>query len=238
MSSNKHIIKISSLSSPSQIISEFPNPYIEQIEGWRTEVENIITGKDNRLLMIVGPCSIHDISSAKEYGEKLIKLSEKLKDKLFIVMRVYFEKPRTIRGWKGLINDPNLDQTCDIEKGLRTARKLLLELNGMGLPCGCEFLEPISPQYIADLVTWGAIGARTTESQIHRQLSSGLSMPIGFKNGTGGSIDMAINAMISATNPHIFFGINEDGKASIISTKGNPHTHIILRGGKKPKTIS
>ena len=198
----------------------------------RQIIQNIIDGKDKRLLFIVGPCSIHDPSAAFEYAIKLKEIIEKVKDKIFIVMRTYFEKPRTTIGWKGLINDPYLNDTYKINDGLKIARKLLIDINKLGIPVACEFLDVFTPQYYADLVTWGAIGARTTESQLHRQLASGLSMPIGFKNGTGGSLDIAVDAVISSQYPHCFLGINESGQASIVSTKGNKNTHIILRGGK------
>lgn len=188
-------------------------------------------GDDDRLVVIVGPCSVHDVQAAKEYGALLAKEAERLKDDLMIVMRVYFEKPRTTVGWKGLINDPDLNGTYNINKGLRLARQLLLDISEMGLPIGTEFLDTISPQYTSDLVSWGAIGARTTESQVHRELASGLSCPIGFKNGTSGDIQIAADAIESAAGQHCFLGINEWGCASIVRTTGNPACHVILRGG-------
>jgi 3-deoxy-7-phosphoheptulonate synthase len=191
-----------------------------------------LQGKDQRLLVIVGPCSIHDVNAAREYGEKLSQLRLELADQLEIVMRVYFEKPRTTIGWKGLINDPHLDGSYDINTGLRVARKLLLDLAHLGLPAATELLDPIIPQYIADVISWTAIGARTTESQTHREMASGLSMPVGFKNGTDGSLHAAVNAMLAASRPHHFLGINSHGLASIVTTTGNPDGHIVLRGGK------
>ena len=190
--------------------------------------------RDHRLLVITGPCSIHDVDAAKEYALKLKALHDQCKDTLFIVMRVYFEKPRTTVGWKGLINDPHMDGSFDIESGLRKARELLIWLAELELPVATEALDPISPQYLAELFSWSAIGARTSESQTHREMASGLSMPVGFKNGTDGSLNIAINALESAANGHNFLGINESGQVSIISTNGNPDGHIILRGGKQP----
>ncbi|MEP2775535.1 MAG: 3-deoxy-7-phosphoheptulonate synthase [Luteolibacter sp.] len=198
----------------------------------RAEAEAILHGKDDRLLVIIGPCSIHDPEAAIQYAEKLKLEAARHKKDLCIVMRVYFEKPRTTVGWKGLINDPGLNGSFDINHGLRVARKLLLDLAQMGMPTGTEFLDTISPQYIADLITWGAIGARTTESQIHRELASGLSMPIGFKNGTGGSVQIALDAIQSASNPHHFLGVTSQGLSAIVSTTGNSSCHLILRGGK------
>lgn len=204
----------------------------DKIVKWRKEVSDIISGKDPRKIVIVGPCSIHDPIAALEYANWLSVQRKEYSDKLFIIMRVYFEKPRTTIGWKGLINDPYLNDTCKINDGIKIARKLLLKINNLGIPVGCEFLDVFTPQYYSDLVTWGAIGARTTESQLHRQLASGLSMPIGFKNGTGGSVDIALDAVISANHKHTFIGIDEDGRGSIVMTKGNKDSHIILRGGK------
>lgn len=197
----------------------------------RREVEDILTGKDNRLLVIVGPCSIHDMKSAREYAQRLALLREELREQFCIIMRVYFEKPRTTIGWKGFINDPHLNDTYDIEHGLYHARKLLIELNAMGLPAATEFLDPISPQYVADLISWAAIGARTIESQTHRQMASGLSMPVGFKNSTDGRLQVAIDAIRSAMHQHSFLGIDQDGFSSVITTKGNPFGHLVLRGG-------
>jgi 3-deoxy-7-phosphoheptulonate synthase len=199
------------------------------VEG-RAAVQNILAQRDPRL--IVGPCSIHDPKGAMEYAGKLAALSREVAGTMFVVMRVYFEKPRTTVGWKGLINDPHLNGSCDIEEGLRTARRLLLEINELGLPAATEFLDPIVPQYIDDLIAWAAIGARTTESQTHREMASGLSMPVGFKNGTDGSLQIAIDAMSSARTPHSFLGIDQDGYTSLVRTKGNPDGHVVLRGGR------
>ena len=230
-------LKISSmkeLSSPVEIINEFPMSAsaTKTILNARTEIINIIKGNDNRLMVIVGPCSIHDTNSAKEYAEKLLELKQKVSKNLLIVMRVYFEKPRTVVGWKGLINDPDLDSSFNINKGIRIARKLLLELAEMGMPAGHEYLDLISPQYISDLISWGAIGARTTESQSHRELASGLSCPVGFKNGTDGGIQIAVDAINAAKRPHNFLSVTKEGKSAIFATKGNDDCHIILRGGK------
>lgn len=203
------------------------------VAAGRRQAEAILRGEDDRLLAIVGPCSIHDPEAAIEYATKLKAEADRLKDDVLVVMRVYFEKPRTTVGWKGLINDPGLDNSFDINRGLRIARRLLLDLANMGMPSGTEFLDTISPQYIADLISWGAIGARTTESQIHRELASGLSMPVGFKNGTGGSIQIALDAIQSSSNPHHFLSVTKQGVSAIVSTSGNQSCHLILRGGKK-----
>jgi 3-deoxy-7-phosphoheptulonate synthase len=200
----------------------------------RGAIQRILHGQDDRLLVVVGPCSVHDPEAALEYASRLAPLREALADRLMIVMRVYFEKPRTTVGWKGLINDPNLDGSFEINKGLGLARKLLLDLNEMGVPAGTEFLDLISPQYIADLVSWGAIGARTTESQGHRELASGLSCPVGFKNATDGSTKVAIDAIHAAVRPHVFMSLTKDGHSAIFNTAGNEDTHIILRGGSRP----
>ena len=200
----------------------------------RREVENILTGNDERMLVIVGPCSIHNTDAALEYAARLSALRTELQKDLCIIMRVYFEKPRTTVGWKGFINDPHLDDTYDIEHGLFHARKLLIEINEMGLPAATEFLDPISPQYVADVVSWAAIGARTIESQTHRQMASGLSMPVGFKNSTDGRLNVAVDAIRSAMHPHSFLGIDQEGRSSVITTKGNPFGHLVLRGGEKP----
>ncbi len=197
----------------------------------REAINEIIFGKDRRLLVVIGPCSIHDLKAGREYAEKLAKLAKEVDDRMLIVMRVYFEKPRTTVGWKGLIMDPNLDGTSDIPEGLRIARRFLLDIIEMGLPTATELLDPITPQYIADLVCWSAIGARTTESQTHRQMASGLSMPLGFKNGTDGGLGVAINAIKAASQPQTFLGIDNQGQANALTTKGNPHCHIVLRGG-------
>ena len=198
----------------------------------RERLIHILQQQDTRLLVVVGPCSIHDEAGALEYATQLNALRQEFASRLEIVMRVYFEKPRTTIGWKGLINDPHLDGSQDIETGLKIARQLLLEITGMGLPAATEFLDPIVPQYIADLISWAAIGARTTESQTHREMASGLSMPVGLKNSTDGSLQVAVDAMGAARHPHSFLGINEDGVTSIVRTTGNPHTHIVLRGGR------
>jgi len=204
----------------------------ELVFAARAEADAILKGRDDRLLVVVGPCSIHDPQAALDYGARLRPLIEKHKADLQIVMRVYFEKPRTTVGWKGLINDPHLDGSFDINQGLRVARGLLIDLAKLGVPAGTEFLDTISPQYIADLIAWGAIGARTTESQVHRELASGLSMPVGFKNGTGGSIQLALDAIQSASRPHHFLSVTKQGVSAIVSTTGNESCHIILRGGK------
>ena len=205
----------------------------ETIIQARQHSSDIIHGKDDRLIVVVGPCSIHDVQAAYEYADLLLKARKQFDNELHIIMRVYFEKPRTTVGWKGLINDPDLDGSFKINKGLRMARQLLLDLSKQGLPCGTEFLDVVSPQYIDDLVSWGAIGARTTESQLHRELASGLSCPIGFKNGTDGSVQIAIDAIGAACSPHHFLSIMEQGGSAIFTTSGNPDTHVILRGGKE-----
>jgi 3-deoxy-7-phosphoheptulonate synthase len=200
----------------------------------RETIRKIIRGTDRRLLCIVGPCSIHDPTSALDFADRLRKLKDAVGTEIYLVMRVYFEKPRTTVGWKGLINDPHMDDSCDITEGLRIARTLLIEINRMGLAAGTETLDPITPQYIADLISWSAIGARTTESQTHREMASGLSMPVGFKNSTEGNLQVAMNAIQSARRPHSFLGITQEGITAIVRTSGNPDTHIVLRGGKKP----
>lgn len=229
-----HVVETRALIAPATLKSELPitEAAASLVAGTRESICNILSGQDKRLLVIVGPCSIHDVKAAYEYGEKLALLRTKLKDKLEIVMRVYFEKPRTTIGWKGLINDPHLDDSYDINLGLYIARKLLLDLAHLGLPSATELLDPIIPQFIADLIAWTAIGARTTESQTHREMASGLSMPVGFKNGTDGGLSVAINAMLAANQVHHFLGINAEGLASIVTTTGNPSTHLVLRGGK------
>lgn len=203
------------------------------VEG-REAIENILEGKDERFMVVVGPCSIHCHDLAVEYASRLKKLSEKVSDNLLIVMRVYFEKPRTSVGWKGYINDPHLDDSFQINEGLKQARKLLLELAELGLPAGTEALDPVVPQYLQDLIAWTAIGARTTQSQTHREMASGISTPVGLKNGTDGSIEIAVNGLHSVARPHRFLGINQNGQSAIFHTKGNPFAHIILRGGKAP----
>ena len=203
----------------------------ELVAQTRQQIADILHGKDNRLLVIIGPCSIHDPKAALEYAQRLLPLRQKYEKKLLIVMRAYFEKPRTTVGWKGLINDPHLNGTHDINFGLRQARKLLLELNNLGMPASTEFLDMITPQYYADLISWGAIGARTTESQIHRELASGLSCPVGFKNGTDGNLKIAIDALGAASHPHHFLSVTKAGHSAIVHTAGNPDCHVILRGG-------
>ena len=200
----------------------------------RNAIEKILSREDHRLLVIVGPCSIHDEKAAYEYAERLRKVREEVSEALFVIMRVYFEKPRTTTGWKGLINDPCMDGSCDMSTGLRRARSLLLKITEMGIPTATEMLDPIIPQYLAGLVCWTAIGARTTESQTHREMASGLSMPIGFKNCTDGELDTALNAMLAAGSPQSFLGIDQDGQTCIVKTTGNPWTHVVLRGGKRP----
>ncbi|WP_274572531.1 3-deoxy-7-phosphoheptulonate synthase AroG [Neisseria leonii] len=206
----------------------------ELVVKTRREIADLVSGKDNRLLVIIGPCSIHDPQAAVEYAQRLLPLREKYRDRLLIVMRVYFEKPRTTVGWKGLINDPHIDGSYDINFGLRQARRLLLALNNLGMPASTEFLDMITPQYYADLIAWGAIGARTTESQVHRELASGLSCPVGFKNGTDGNLKIAIDAIGAASHPHHFLSVTKAGHSAIVHTAGNPDCHVILRGGKEP----
>ena len=207
---------------------------IKTVVFGRKCIENILEGVDRRLLVIVGPCSIHDEKAAFEYAERLNELRKKVEQTLFLVMRVYFEKPRTSVGWKGLINDPNLDGTCDIQEGLRKARRILRRITEIGMPAGTELLETITPQYVDDLISWAAIGARTTESQIHREMSSGLSMPVGFKNATDGNLSTAINAMLAARAPQAFLGIDQEGQTCIVQTRGNSSGHVVLRGGNRP----
>ena len=232
--SDLHIRGTTPLVSPRELVQEFPITASAQqtVLESRKALIQLLQGDDPRLLVVVGPCSIHDEQSALEYARKLQVLAQQVKSTQLIVMRVYFEKPRTVMGWKGLINDPFLDGSFDIATGLKKARKLLLEIAEMGLPSATEMLEPITPQYVADLVTWAAIGARTTESQTHRQMASGLSMPVGYKNGTDGGLEIAIQAMQAAQNPHSFLGIDHDGRTCVIHTTGNPYGHLILRGGR------
>ncbi|MBI4255757.1 MAG: 3-deoxy-7-phosphoheptulonate synthase [Candidatus Rokubacteria bacterium] len=229
-----HVISIRPLLPPAILLEELPlsEKGSVVVSRARKEVAHILDGEDDRLIVIVGPCSIHDPLAGLEYARRLEAVADELGEDLRIVMRVYFEKPRTTVGWKGLINDPHLDGSFVINEGLRLARRLLLDLVELGLPSGCEFLDPITPQFISDLVTWGAIGARTTESQVHRELASGLSMPVGFKNGTDGGVQIAIDAVRAAAHPHRFLGVTEQGLAGIVSTRGNPDCHVILRGGQ------
>ncbi|WP_305054842.1 3-deoxy-7-phosphoheptulonate synthase [Eikenella sp. Marseille-P7795] len=210
----------------------------ELVENTRRQIADLVHGRDNCLLVIIGPCSIHDPKAALEYARRLLPLRKKYERELLIVMRVYFEKPRTTVGWKGLINDPHLDGTFDINFGLRQARRLLLDLNNLGMPASTEFLDMITPQYYADLISWGAIGARTTESQVHRELASGLSSPVGFKNGTDGNLKIAIDAIGAASHPHHFLSVTKAGHSAIVHTAGNPDCHVILRGGKEPNYSS
>jgi 3-deoxy-7-phosphoheptulonate synthase len=234
---DERIVDVTPLPPPEHLIRFFPirGTAVEKlVADTRERIRQIMTGHDDRLLVIIGPCSIHDPAAALEYARKLKVLRDQHADTLEIVMRVYFEKPRTTVGWKGLINDPYLDESFRIDEGLRMARQLLLEINRMGMPAGSEFLDVISPQYLGDLIAWGAIGARTTESQVHRELASGLSAPIGFKNGTDGNIRIASDAIQSASRPHHFLSVHKNGQVAIVETKGNPDCHLILRGGKAP----
>ena len=227
---------IDNLVSPAQLAQDIPldEQTADFIIESRTVVENIIKGEDKRLLVVVGPCSIHDTTAAIDYAKRLKVLSEKYADSLYIVMRVYFEKPRTTVGWKGLISDPDLDKSFNVAKGLRLARNLLMDINKLGLPAGTEFLDMVTGQYISDLISWGAIGARTTESQVHRELASALSCPVGFKNGTDGNVKIAMDAIKASSVPHVLYSPNKSGQMCIYRTHGNPYAHVILRGGKAP----
>ena len=231
---DRRIERVEPLVSPADLLDELPlaDEQVRVVLAGRSEVHAILSGADDRLLVVVGPCSVHDVDATIEYAERLRAEAQALKSELCVAMRVYFEKPRTTTGWKGLINDPHLNGSFDVNAGLRTARRLLLDIVSLGLPVGCEFLDPITPQYIADTVSWGAIGARTTESQIHRQLGSGLSMPVGFKNRTDGNVQVAVDAVRAAAVSHAFAGIDERGASAILHTSGNEDCHIILRGGK------
>ncbi|MGF2734909.1 3-deoxy-7-phosphoheptulonate synthase [Marinobacter sp. DUT-1] len=228
-----NVASTETLITPEALKKEMPlsDKAAETVANSRQAIYDIMDGKDHRLFVVVGPCSIHDVEAARDYAQRLRKLADEVSDTLLIVMRVYFEKPRTTVGWKGLINDPHLNDTFDIEQGLHIGRRLLLDINELGLPAATEALDPISPQYLQDTIAWSAIGARTTESQTHREMSSGLSMAIGFKNGTDGSLDVAVNAMKSVSHPHSFLGIDQQGKVAIIRTKGNNYGHVVLRGG-------
>ncbi|MDQ5769883.1 3-deoxy-7-phosphoheptulonate synthase AroG [Thiothrix subterranea] len=230
------IIGMHELTPPVELHREFPlnDTATETVYNARQEAHRILHGEDDRLLVVVGPCSIHDVDAAMEYAARLQPLRDELKDQLHIIMRVYFEKPRTTIGWKGLINDPDMDNSFHINKGLRMARKLLLDLNNQGMPAATEYLDLISPQYVADLVSWAAIGARTTESQAHRELASGVSCPIGFKNGTYGNLNIAIDAIGASSRPHHFLSVTKEGHTAIFATKGNEDCHVILRGGQEP----
>ena len=231
-----NVVEQVQLVSPEALHDELPLSEAARraVLAGRDTIKRILERADSRLFLVVGPCSIHDPAAALDYGRRLAALAREVQDTFFVVMRVYFEKPRTTVGWKGLINDPDLDDSFQIEKGLRIARKLLLELNELGLPCGTEALDPITPQYIADLISWSAIGARTTESQTHREMASGLSMPVGIKNGTDGNRAIAINALVSVSKPHAFLGIDPEGRCALTYTRGNRHAHIVLRGGAAP----
>ncbi|MEI6873342.1 MAG: 3-deoxy-7-phosphoheptulonate synthase, partial [Verrucomicrobiota bacterium] len=231
---NVRVNGVKRLVTPIEVKAEIPasSKTLGNILTARETARRILRGEDPRLMVVVGPCSIHDTVSAMDYAKRLAALARELEDRIFVVMRVYFEKPRTTVGWKGLINDPHLDDSADVEYGIKLARRLLLDIAELGLPAGTEFLDPIIPQYIADLISWAAIGARTTESQTHREMASGLSMPVGFKNGTDGSIQTALDAMRSACAPHSFLGIDQEGMTSIIQTAGNPDSHLVLRGGR------
>ncbi len=234
---DQRIKAINVLPPPEHLIRFFPiggTPVEQLISTTRRNIQEIMAGRDDRLLVVIGPCSIHDPHAAQEYAKRLVQQRAKYRDTLEIVMRVYFEKPRTTVGWKGLINDPYLDETFRIDEGLRIARQLLIEINRLGLPAGSEFLDVISPQYLGDLIAWGAIGARTTESQVHRELASGLSAPIGFKNGTDGNIKIATDAIQAAADGHHFLSVHKNGQVAIVQTNGNQSCHVILRGGKTP----
>ena len=237
---NTRIVEKFDLITPNEVISEYPltDEISKLVYGTRNEASQILHGKDDRVIVICGPCSIHDPESALEYAQLLKKAKDLLNANLLIIMRVYFEKPRTTVGWKGLINDPDINESYDANKGLKLARKILRDITALGLPVGTEFLDPISPQYVADLISWGAIGARTAESQSHRELASGLSCPIGIKNGTTGALKPAIDGIQAANHPHVFFSNTKDGRVSIYKTSGNSDSHIILRGGKEPNFSS
>ncbi|MFO7304308.1 MAG: 3-deoxy-7-phosphoheptulonate synthase AroG [Gammaproteobacteria bacterium] len=227
---------IKELVTPEQLAREYEptERATTTVAECRSALQDILHGRDDRLIVVIGPCSIHDPVAAMDYAQRLKAQRDRLRDELEIVMRVYFEKPRTTVGWKGLINDPDLDGSFNINKGLRIARKLLGDINELGLPAGCEFLDMVTPQYIAEFVSWGAIGARTTESQVHRELASGLSCPVGFKNGTDGNVKIAIDAVLAASHPHHFLAVTKQGRSAIAATTGNPDCHVILRGGKTP----
>jgi 3-deoxy-7-phosphoheptulonate synthase len=232
---NLNVASFQSLVSPRRLKEELPigdASHVAVVAG-REAVKAILEGRDGRFLVLVGPCSIHDVSAAEEYARRLNQLRVELDDRMVIIMRTYFEKPRTVVGWKGLINDPRLDGSFDMERGLRLARRLLLDITSLGLPAGTEMLDPITPQYIDDLVSWASIGARTIESQTHRQMASGLSMPVGYKNGTEGQLRPALEAFQAALKPHAFLGIDEDGRTCVVATRGNPAGHVILRGGRE-----
>jgi 3-deoxy-7-phosphoheptulonate synthase len=232
---DQRIARLEPLVAPGALLGELRlgDAHTEVVLHGRERIHAVLDGEDDRLLVVVGPCSVHDPVATLDYADRLASVAERLRDDVLIAMRVYFEKPRTTTGWKGLINDPHLDDSGDVNAGLHIARRLLLDILERGLPIGCEFLDPITPQYISDAVCWGAIGARTTESQIHRQLGSGLSMPVGFKNGTDGGVQIAVDAVRAAAHHHRFLGVTEQGLAGIVSTRGNPDCHVILRGGQE-----
>ena len=233
---NTRIIDRRKIPAPYELVNKYPiNDQISKmVYGTRNEISQILHNKDDRLFVVVGPCSIHDPESALEYAEKLVKENKRLSKNILVIMRVYFEKPRTTVGWKGLINDPDINETFNIAKGVELARKLLIDIAELGLPAGTEFLDPISPQYVTDIISWGAIGARTAESQIHRELASGLSCPIGIKNGTDGGLKAAIDGIQAANHSHVFLGATKEADIAMLKTAGNNDTHIILRGGKEP----
>jgi 3-deoxy-7-phosphoheptulonate synthase len=231
---DRNVTAVTPLRTPRKVKTELPVPpeTAAAVKAAREAIRAVLHGQDPRLVVVVGPCSIHDPKAAVDYAERLRAATQPLEDALLVVMRTYFEKPRTTVGWKGLVNDPHLDGSCDVQEGLRLARQVLLDVSKVGMPCGSEMLDPITPQYIADLLAWASIGARTTESQTHREMASGLSMPVGFKNGTDGGVQVAVDAMTSAGHPHTFLGIDVDGVTSTIRTCGNPDRHIVLRGGR------
>ena len=230
------ILDIQPIAAPEAVMGAYPatSAVSKTVDRGRRALQDILHGRDDRLIVVIGPCSIHDVPAALDYAQRLQVQRQRFADTLEIVMRVYFEKPRTTVGWKGLINDPRLDGSHRIDEGLRTARRLLLDINALGMPAGCEFLDMITPQYVADLVAWGAIGARTTESQVHRQLASGLSCPVGFKNGTQGNIRIAVDAVQAAAHSHCFLSVTKQGQGAIVTTLGNEDCHVILRGGRTP----
>ena len=233
---NTRIIDRKKVPAPYELVNKYPinDDIAKLVYGTRNEISQILHDKDDRLFVVVGPCSIHDPESAIEYAKKLSEENKKLRENILIIMRVYFEKPRTTVGWKGLINDPDINETYNIAKGVEMARKLLIEISNLGLPAGTEFLDPISPQYVTDIISWGAIGARTAESQIHRELASGLSCPIGIKNGTDGGLKAAIDGIQAANHSHVFLGATKEADIAMLKTAGNIDSHIILRGGKIP----
>lgn len=231
-----HVLASEPLDAPRVLKAELPadEAIVATVVEARETVRAVLGGQDRRMLCIVGPCSIHDPVAAMDYARRLAELRKEVREQLYVIMRVYFEKPRTTVGWKGLINDPHMDDSCDMREGIRISRRLLLDINRMGLPAATEMLDPITPQYIADLISWAAIGARTTESQTHREMASGLSMPVGFKNTTDGNLRIAVNAVESARRPHAFIGITQGGMTAVVRTTGNPDTHVVLRGGRAP----